>query len=295
MSEAYDAAADHRRQLRRRRRPARRRGAGRRVRGPRRHPRRREQPGQAHPRRAQGVVPVDGPRGRGVRAWSTAGSPRSGCPDGWRLLVDRRVRRDRRGDHRLRRTPLQAAAARARCSPSCPAPRWSTAWPADARELDRRDGRAAALRPQRRTWPSRRTRPSHRRRAIDSRDDTARKGPPCRSRCADFALTCAQPSLAFPLADERSTYSDIVGRRSPDRQTRDLPPRAGGAQIAERPPASRRPNLLQRGYRSWRARRAPDVRPPRDRDRAARPQVERPASRSCGSCRRAPSSPPASC
>ena len=66
-------------------------GAGRGLPGPRRHPGRRQQRRQADPRRAQVLVPVDGPGGRGVRRWSTAGSRRSGCPRDWRLLVDARV------------------------------------------------------------------------------------------------------------------------------------------------------------------------------------------------------------
>ena len=55
-------------------------------------------------------------------AWSTAGSPRSGCPASWRLLVDPRVLDDRGRGDRVRRTPLQAADPR-RLPPSCRTPR----------------------------------------------------------------------------------------------------------------------------------------------------------------------------
>ena len=65
------------------------------------------------PRRPQVLVPVDGPRGRGVRRWSTAGSPPSGCPPRWRLLVDPRVLDIEVAVIGSRRTPVEAAAPRA--------------------------------------------------------------------------------------------------------------------------------------------------------------------------------------
>ena len=115
-------------------RPAGRRGAGRRLRRPRRHPGRRQQPGQADPRRPQGVVPGDGPRGRGVRdgvrrdhavrparrrggCWSTSGCSTSTSP-----CVGSGVRRSKL----LLPGRLLARAARA--------PRSSPTWPARSAE-----------------------------------------------------------------------------------------------------------------------------------------------------------------
>ena len=123
-------AARGERQLRRRLRQAGGGGAARGLRRAGRHPGRREQPGQAHPRRAQGVVPPDGACGRGDRHGVRRDHP--GRP-ARRLAAARRRRRGghRRRDHRQRGAALQAAAARGRCSPSCPGPRSSTASPPD--------------------------------------------------------------------------------------------------------------------------------------------------------------------
>ena len=126
MSEAYDLADGHRRQLRRGRRAAATARSG--------SPPAWSAPTPGPTSTAWSSAPSTSARRRSCRwtarsrspGWSTAGSRRSGCPASWRLLVDARVLDIEVAVDRLRRTPLQAAAARPAARPSCPAPRSST-------------------------------------------------------------------------------------------------------------------------------------------------------------------------